>query len=87
MFSGSERHFDFDAQVVSVATTLIFAVESFGRKNCLIVGGLGQGLTMLWIGGYSAIHPETTIVPASYVSIIAVYLYAVSYCIGWGPLA
>ncbi|XP_006459491.1 hypothetical protein AGABI2DRAFT_177416 [Agaricus bisporus var. bisporus H97] len=74
-------------KVVSVATTLIFAVESFGRKNCLIVGGLGQGLTMLWIGGYSAIHPETTIVPASYVSIIAVYLYAVSYCIGWGPLA
>lgn len=41
---------------------------------------------MLWIGGYSGIHPQSDIVPASYVSIVAVYLYAVFYCIGWGPV-
>jgi len=41
---------------------------------------------MLWIGGYSAIHPDGKKVPASYVSIVAVYLYAVFYCIGWGPI-
>ncbi|EGN99201.1 hypothetical protein SERLA73DRAFT_182081 [Serpula lacrymans var. lacrymans S7.3] len=73
-------------KVVAVGLTLAFAVESVGRKNCLIIGGLGQGLTMLWIGGYSGIHPQSTIVPASYVSIVAVYLYAVFYCIGWGPV-
>lgn len=73
-------------KVVSVGLTLAFAVESWGRKLCLFVGAVGQGLTMLWIGGFGAIHPQSTIVPASYVSIIAVYLYAVFYCIGWGPL-
>jgi sugar porter (SP) family MFS transporter len=73
-------------KVVSVGLVLLFAVEGLGRKKCLIIGGLGQGVMMLWIGGFSAIHPQNTIVPASYVSIIAVYLYAVFYCIGWGPV-
>ncbi|KAJ7128174.1 general substrate transporter [Mycena crocata] len=62
-------------QVISVALVLAFAVQGIGRKKCLVIGGLGQGAMML------------NIVPASYVSIIAgVYLYAVFYCIGWGPL-
>ena len=73
-------------KVVAVTTVVIFAVEKMGRKMCLLVGGLGQGFMMLWIGGYSALHPQTTIVPASYVSIVAVYLYAVFYCVGWGPI-
>jgi sugar porter (SP) family MFS transporter len=73
-------------KVVSVSLVLAFAVEGVGRKNCLMIGGLGQGLTMIWIGGYSAIHPQKTIVSTSYVSIVAVYLYAVFYCIGWGPV-
>ncbi|KAL1740219.1 hypothetical protein HDZ31DRAFT_47927, partial [Schizophyllum fasciatum] len=38
-------------------------------------------------GGYSAIHTDTSYVDgASYVSIVAVYLYAVFYCVGWGPV-
>lgn len=73
-------------KVVSVALVLAFAVEGLGRKRCLIIGGLGQGLMMFWIAGFSAVHPQNTIVPASYVSIVAVYLYAVFYCVGWGPL-
>jgi hypothetical protein len=73
-------------KVISVSLVLAFAVEGLGRKNCLMIGGLGQALNMIWIGGYSGIHPQKTIVPASYVSIVAVYLYAVFYCIGWGPV-
>ncbi|KXN84769.1 Quinate permease [Leucoagaricus sp. SymC.cos] len=73
-------------KTVSVAITLAVAVEGFGRKRCLITGALGQGLMMLWIGGYTGIHPSGKTVPASYVSIVAVYLYAVFYCIGWGPV-
>lgn len=73
-------------KVVSVALVLAFAVESLGRKKCLFIGGLGQGAMMLWIGGFSAVHPSPKIVPASYASIVAVYLYAVFYCVGWGPL-
>ncbi|KAF9041024.1 sugar transporter [Hymenopellis radicata] len=73
-------------KVISVALVLAFAVEGLGRKRCLIIGGLGQAATMLWIAGYTAIHTSGTVVPASYVSIVAVYLYAVAYCIGFGPL-
>lgn len=73
-------------KVVCVSLTLLFVVEKMGRKVCLIFGGLGQGLTMLWIGGYSAVHPDGKIVPASYVSIIAVYLYGAAYAFGWGPV-
>jgi len=73
-------------KVISVALVLAFAVESIGRKKCLIIGGLGQGAMMLWLAGYTGIHPSSSVVPASYVSIVSVYLYAVFYCIGWGPL-
>ncbi|KAG5636953.1 hypothetical protein H0H81_006301 [Sphagnurus paluster] len=73
-------------KVVCVGLVLLFAVESLGRKKCLIIGGLGQAVTMLWIGGYSGIHKSGKVVPASYVSIVAVYLYAAFYSIGWGPL-
>ncbi|KAI0091157.1 general substrate transporter [Irpex rosettiformis] len=73
-------------KVISVALVLAFAVEGLGRKKCLIIGGLGQGFMMLWIGGFSGVHPSSNIVPASYVSLVAVYLYAVFYCVGWGPL-
>ena len=73
-------------KVIAVGIVLAFAVEGLGRKRCLIIGGLGQGLMMLWIGGFAGVHPSSTVVPASYVSIVAVYLYAVFYCVGWGPL-
>uniref|UniRef100_A0A0W0FGU6 Major facilitator superfamily (MFS) profile domain-containing protein n=1 Tax=Moniliophthora roreri TaxID=221103 RepID=A0A0W0FGU6_MONRR len=73
-------------KVIAVGLVIAFAVEGLGRKKCLIYGGLGQALMMLWIGGYSGIHRPNQIVPASYVSLVAVYLYAVFYCIGWGPV-
>ncbi|KAF7364945.1 General substrate transporter [Mycena venus] len=74
-------------KVVSVALTLAMAVEGIGRKKCLIVGGLGQSAMMLWIGGYSALHPApTAATPSSYISIVAVYLYAAFFSFGWGPI-
>ncbi|KAG1736509.1 hypothetical protein EDB19DRAFT_1990572 [Suillus lakei] len=69
---------------VVACITLAFVIERWGRKRTLIYGGLGQGLTMLWIGGYAGTHPNQGIVPATYVSIVAVYLYAAFYGIGWG---
>ncbi|KIY43911.1 general substrate transporter [Fistulina hepatica ATCC 64428] len=73
-------------KVVSVSLVLLFAVEGFGRKNCLIVGGLGQGATMLYIGIFQAIHSSSKVVPGSYVAIVSIYIYAIFYCIGWGPV-
>ncbi|KAF7312466.1 MFS domain-containing protein [Mycena indigotica] len=73
-------------KVISVSLVLAFAVEGIGRKRCLIIGGFGQGAMMLWLAGYTGLHPAKTVVPSSYVSLVAVYLYAVFYCVGWGPL-
>ncbi|EEB92779.1 hypothetical protein MPER_08665, partial [Moniliophthora perniciosa FA553] len=73
-------------KVVAVGLVIPVAVESLGRKKCLLIGGLGQALTMFWIGGYSATHRAGEITLASYISLLAVYLYAVFYCIGWGPI-
>ena len=69
---------------VTTCLVLAFVIESWGRKRTLVYGGLAQGLMMLWIGGYVAVHPEPTVVPATYVSILAIYLYGVFFCLGWG---
>ncbi|KIK39626.1 hypothetical protein CY34DRAFT_324141 [Suillus luteus UH-Slu-Lm8-n1] len=69
---------------VVTCLTLAFVIESWGRKRTLIYGGLAQGLMMLWIGGYAGAHPNQGVVPATYVSIVAIYLYGVFFCLGWG---
>ncbi|KAI6155513.1 general substrate transporter [Pisolithus tinctorius] len=69
---------------VVTCLVLAFVIESWGRKRTLIYGGLAQAITMIWIGGYSAVHPEPTVVPATYVSIVAVYLYGIAFGLGWG---
>lgn len=80
------------SQVISVGLTLVIAVEGIGRKKCLIVGGLGQSVMMLWIGVYRALHPAPNTggpyssIVLQYISIVAVYFYAVFYSIGWGPI-
>ncbi|KAL4062875.1 general substrate transporter [Scleroderma yunnanense] len=63
---------------------LALVIESWGRKRSLIYGGLGQAVTMLWIGGYTAVHTGNSVVPATYVSIVAVYLYGIAFGLGWG---
>ncbi|KAF8553903.1 general substrate transporter [Imleria badia] len=73
--------------VVKFVTTcfvLAFVIESWGRKRTLFYGGLAQGLMMLWLGGYAAVHPEPNVIPATYVSIVAIYLFGVFFCLGWG---
>ncbi|KAG9316127.1 general substrate transporter [Chiua virens] len=63
---------------------LAFVIESWGRKRTLFYGGMGQGLMMFWIGGYVALHSGRDIVPATYVSVLAIYLYGIFFSLGWG---
>ncbi|KAF7298840.1 Sugar transporter [Mycena indigotica] len=78
--------------VISVATVLALAVETFGRRKSLIVGGLGQSAMMAWMGIYSSLHPPTEhpgeSAPSTlgYFSISTVYFYAIFYNVGWGPM-
>lgn len=69
---------------VVTCLVLAFVIESWGRKRTLFYGGIAQGLMMLWIGGYMAVHPQLNVVPATYVAIVAIYLYGVFFCLGWG---
>ncbi|KAG1896938.1 general substrate transporter [Suillus fuscotomentosus] len=69
---------------VATCFTLTHIIDSWGRKRTMIYGGLVQGLMMLWIGGYAGAHPNQSIGPATYVSIVAVYIYAVAFSVGWG---
>ncbi|KAF8442201.1 general substrate transporter [Boletus edulis BED1] len=75
--------------VVKFLTTclvLAFLIDarSWGRKRTLFYGGLAQALMMIWLGGYAAIHPQPTLIPATYLSILAIYLFGVAFCLGWG---
>lgn len=72
---------------MSVGAVLAFAIEGIGRKKCLLLGSIGQAVTMLWLGGYSGVYPDNIQGVMSYVSIVAVYLYAVFYSIGWGTIS
>ncbi|KAG1736496.1 general substrate transporter [Suillus lakei] len=69
---------------VVACITFAYIIESWGRKRTMVYGGLAQGLTMLWIGGYTLAHPNGGVVPATYVSVVAVYLYAIAFWVGWG---
>lgn len=69
---------------VVTCITLAFVIESWGRKRTLIYGGLAQGLMMLWIGGWTGAHPNEGVVPGTYVSIVAIYLFGVFFGLGWG---
>lgn len=63
---------------------ITFLIDSAGRKRTLVFGGLVQAATMFWLTGYVGVHPEPTVVPATYVSILAVYVFGAAFTAGWG---
>ncbi|CAE6470843.1 unnamed protein product [Rhizoctonia solani] len=70
-------------KIVMTALVLGLGVEQLGRKSLLIWGGLGQVVCMCFIGAYLKIHTDGTVIPTSYVAIIAIYLYVTFYSFGW----
>ncbi|KAG9077513.1 hypothetical protein FS749_010597, partial [Ceratobasidium sp. UAMH 11750] len=73
-------------KVVCTALGLMFAMEQFGRKISLIVGGLIQALSMYYIGIFQAVHTSSEVVAGSYVAIVFVYVFVVGYSFGWGSV-
>ncbi|KAF8132209.1 hypothetical protein K438DRAFT_1884970 [Mycena galopus ATCC 62051] len=61
--------------------------ELFAQVLSVVSHSSWPAAMMLWIGAYSALHPApTTASPSGYISIVAVYLYAAFFSIGWGPI-
>ncbi|KAH8922832.1 MFS quinate transporter-like protein QutD [Atractiella rhizophila] len=76
-------------KVVCTALGLALAVEQAGRKRSLIVGGMGQAISMqnrYYLGAYGKIHPGHERIGASYGAIAFVYVYVVFYSFGWGTI-
>ncbi|KAG1737128.1 general substrate transporter [Suillus paluster] len=69
---------------IVVCITFTFIIDNWGRKKPLIYGGIAQGLMMLWIGGYAGAHHDQRVVPATYISVVAIFLYSISFGLGWG---
>lgn len=70
-------------KIVMTALVLALGVEQLGRKSLLIWGGIGQAVCMCFIGAYLKIHTDGSVIPTSYVAIVAIYLYVTFYSFGW----
>lgn len=76
-------------KLVAVVVFLIFVADSLGRRRSLIWTGIGQGLTMLYIGIFIRVAQPTQgseVSAAGYVALICVFLFACMFQFGWGPV-
>ncbi|ANB12803.1 Snf3p [Sugiyamaella lignohabitans] len=77
-------------KMVMTMALCLFAIERFGRRMCLLVGGFFMGLFMLIIGVLLKTHPpnpdSAVLSSASYAMVVFIYLYVTAYCFSWGPV-
>lgn len=76
-------------KLVAITVFLLFVADSLGRRRSLLWTSIAQSLCMLYIGLYIRISPPSPgseIPPAGYVALACVFLFAVFYQFGWGPV-
>ncbi|KAL5337019.1 general substrate transporter [Aspergillus crustosus] len=76
-------------KVVGCAVFLVFVADSLGRRWSLLWTSIAQGLAMLYIGLYVRISPPQEgqpVIPAGYVALVCIFLFAVVFQFGWGPV-
>ncbi|KAJ0335387.1 hypothetical protein COL922a_009315 [Colletotrichum nupharicola] len=77
-------------KLIAVLVFLIFVADSLGRRKFLFWTGIGQALTMLYVGVFVAVaKPQDQeggqVTPAGYVALVCVFLFACMFQFGWGP--
>ncbi|TEA19548.1 putative quinate permease [Colletotrichum sidae] len=77
-------------KLIAVLVFLIFVADSLGRRKSLIWTGIGQGLTMLYVGIFIVVakpgeQEGSQVSAAGYVALICVFLFACMFQFGWGP--
>ncbi|KAH9868319.1 hypothetical protein J1614_007391 [Plenodomus biglobosus] len=68
---------------------LIFAADSLGRRRSLLWTSIAQALAMFYIGLYMRIDPpiaNAPVPPAGYFALVCVFLFALFFQFGWGPV-
>jgi hypothetical protein len=76
-------------KVVGCAVFLVFVADSLGRRRSLLWTSIAQGLAMLYIGLYVRIAPPKPgepVIPAGYVALVCIFLFAACFQFGWGPV-
>ncbi|MCJ1417439.1 hypothetical protein MMC32_003783 [Xylographa parallela] len=76
-------------KVVGCALFLLFLADSLGRKKSLLGSAIAMGLCMFYLGFYVRFDPPklgSAVPPAGYIALVAVYLFAVFFQFGWGPV-
>lgn len=76
-------------KLISVFIFIVFVADSLGRRWSLIWTGIGQALTMLYIGIFILVVRPTIggeVTASGYVALVCVFLFAVIYQFGWGPV-
>lgn len=71
------------------AIFLTLVADSLGRRKSLLWTSIAQGCAMYYIAIYVRIEPPVkgaTIPPAGYVAVVCIYLFAVFFQFGWGPV-
>lgn len=76
-------------KMASCAAFLIFVADSLGRRRSLLWTSVAQALAMLYIGLYVRISPPEKgqpVIPAGYVALVCIFLFAAFFQFGWGPV-
>jgi hypothetical protein len=76
-------------KVVGYACFVLFVADSVGRRRSLLWTAGCQAVVMFYIGLYVRIHPPLKGEPlsvAGYVALVCIYLFAIIYQFGWGPV-
>ena len=76
-------------KVLGCAAFLLFMADSLGRKMSLVISGGCMGFAMFYLGFYIRFDPPAAgaaVPPAGYVALVMVYVFAVCFQLGWGPV-
>lgn len=66
---------------------MLFVADTVGRRWSLIGSGTVMFLCMFYLGFYSRfVNVEGDLGASSYVALIAIYLFAAAFQLGWGPV-
>lgn len=79
--------------IVKMVATMLYAfvlIDKFGRRPLLVIGGVGAGLAMFYLAGYSKISGSFDHVPpmdsGARCAVAMVYVYALFYGFSWNGI-
>ncbi|KAF2119067.1 general substrate transporter [Lophiotrema nucula] len=76
--------------IIKMVATILYAgflVDKLGRRNLLLIGGVGAGISMFYLAGYSQISGSFERTPplgsGARAAVVMAYIYALFYGLSW----